>query len=70
MRQRNDTSDQLFVQAADPPFTVEPGETIDYKNPIIGMTAVEEEPSPPAADDVKAPKKAAKAVVSGEEPAE
>ena len=67
MRQRNDTPDQLFVQAADPPFVVEVGETIDYESPIIGMTLL---PDEPAVSDPKTAKKVAKAAASGEEPAE
>lgn len=68
MRQRNDSLDTLFVQAADPPFEIAPGETIDFESAIIGMTIV---PDVVPAEDPKPPvKKAAKAAASGEESAE
>jgi hypothetical protein len=63
MRQRNETSNQLFVQVADPPFVVDVGDTIEYDTPIVGLTPVSD-------DDVKPAKKAVKAAASGEEPAE
>lgn len=68
LRQRNDTTDVIFVQVADPPFLIQPGETVSYPSPIIGMTVLSDEDKP-SADEPKAPKKAAKAT-SGEEPAE
>lgn len=68
MRQRNDSLDTLFVQAADPPFEIVPGETVDFDSPIIGMTVVPDEAAP--TEDPKPVKKAAKTAASGEEPAE
>jgi hypothetical protein len=66
MRQRNDSLDTLFVQAADPPFEIAPNETIDFPSLIIGMTVVLDE-----TEDSKPTKKAsAKNATSGEEPAE
>jgi hypothetical protein len=37
MRQRNDTGYPLLV-AADPPFTVEDGETVDHPELVAGLT--------------------------------
>jgi len=45
MRQRNDTGYPLLV-AADPPFTVEAGETVDHPEPVAGLTAAEDEDAP------------------------
>ncbi len=42
MRQRNDTVYALYASAADPPFVVAPGETIDYEVPVIGLTILED----------------------------
>ncbi len=67
MRQRNDTLDTLFVQAADPPFEIAPDETIDYPNYIIGMTVL---PNEKPVEDLKPAKKAAKPALNGEEPVE
>ncbi len=67
MRQRNDSLKPLFVQAADPPFEIAPGETVDYPSPVIGLTVVVDEKP---IEDPRPVKKAAKAAVSGEEPAE
>jgi hypothetical protein len=68
MRQRNDSLNTLFVQAADPPFEIAPGEIVDHDTVIMGMTVVEDLPQ----EDVKPVKKAAtKAVAANsEEPAE
>ncbi len=44
MRQRNDTGYPLLV-AADPPFTVEAGETVDHPEQVAGLTAVEDAPA-------------------------
>jgi len=51
MRQRNDTGYPLLV-AADPPFTVEAGETVDHPEPVAGLTAVEDEAEDQADDRV------------------
>ncbi len=67
MRQRNDSLDTLFVQAADPPFEIAPGETVDYESYIIGLTVL---PDERPVEDPKPVKKAAKPAASGEEPAE
>lgn len=48
MRQRNDTTEALFVQRADPPFVVEPGATVDWPDHIIGMTVLPDEDSKPS----------------------
>ena len=46
MRQRNDGGYSLLV-AADPPFMVEPGQTVDHPDPITGLTELAE----PAEDE-------------------
>lgn len=61
MRQRNDTDRALYAPAADPPFEVAPGETIEYDIPVIGLTILEDE------EPVK-PEKAGKAQPKKEEP--
>lgn len=43
MRQRNDTVYALYASAADPPFEVAPGETIDYPDPVVGLTILPDE---------------------------
>jgi hypothetical protein len=45
MRQRNDTGYPLLV-AADPPFSVEAGETVDHHEPVAGLTVLEDESAP------------------------
>lgn len=42
MRQRNDTHDALYVQRADPPFWVNPGDEVEWDSLIVGLTAVDE----------------------------
>jgi len=53
MRQSNDTGYPLLV-AADPPFTVEDGETVDHPEPVAGLTAVEDDADPAAEDKAEA----------------
>lgn len=42
MRQRNDTFTALYAPA-DPPFSVLPGETIDYPVHLTGLTRLDDE---------------------------
>jgi hypothetical protein len=44
MRQRNDTGYPLTV-ATLPPVVVEPGDTIDNPDPVIGFTPVDDKPT-------------------------
>jgi hypothetical protein len=46
MRQRNDTIHALYAPSADPPFEVQPGATIDYPVPVIGLTILPDEEKP------------------------
>lgn len=56
MRQRNDTDVTLHASAADPPFAVAPGETINYPIPVVGLTIL---------PDVKPEGKSTKAAQAG-----
>lgn len=59
MRQRNDTGQALYVQRADEPFWVGPGDTVEWDSPIIGLTVLDEDEGQAPAD-TKTTKKAAK----------
>lgn len=58
MRQRNDSGYPIAVHA-EPPFPVEPGDTVDFPDPIAGLTPVDEPES--AADPGVEPTKPARA---------
>ncbi len=53
MRQRN-SGDYPLVVHTDPPQTVDPGEVVDWPDPIIGLTPV------PADPELEAPVKVAR----------
>lgn len=52
MRQRNESNQALYVQRADPPFWVNPGDEVDWESYIVGLTPVPDEP-PTAAPSKK-----------------
>ncbi|MEY9937294.1 hypothetical protein [Streptacidiphilus sp. MAP5-3] len=64
MLQRNATDHPLDVPAI--PATVQPGETVDWKDPIVGFEPVEAAPVPEPSPPKTARKQAA--VAAGEEP--
>lgn len=49
MRQRNDLDHELIVHTI-PPQTMQPGDVIDWDDPVIGLTPLEDEPEPEPAE--------------------
>lgn len=50
MRQRNDTGHPLTAHT-DPPQVIEPGQTIEYPVLVVGLTVLDDEPTPPSVAD-------------------
>ncbi|NUP48067.1 MAG: hypothetical protein HOW97_12240 [Catenulispora sp.] len=65
MLQRNTTDHPLDVWAAS--ATVQPGDTIDYPDPLIGFEPVEGEPAPEPSPPKTTRKSAAAKPAAGEE---
>jgi hypothetical protein len=61
VRQRNDNDHPLYVHT-DPPQTVEPGDTVDWPDLVVGLTPLEAETPDTDVDDA--------GDVAGEKPAE
>lgn len=56
MRQRNDSGYPIAVHA-ERPFPVEPGDTVDFPDPVAGLTPIDE-PEPTAEPDAEPAKPA------------
>jgi hypothetical protein len=47
VRQRNDQDHELVVHTI-PPQTVQPGDTVDWDDPVVGLTVLDDDPEPAA----------------------